>query len=592
MPKTLRLAGIILAAVLPLAGQTTPGTWRGYISDQKCGRSVDAACNKKCLDSGVPAVLIDDATGGVLTIANSDRVKPYPGAHVEVGGSLAANVLTVSRIKPFVATQAPSTSQKAAPAAADARKPSSHPVAIKRLDGSTISADEIDATVTRLMRAAKVTGVGIAIFNDGKIAFLKAYGVRDREKNLPLTPDSVMTAASLSKSAFAYMVMELVQQGTLDLDKPVYQYLPKPLPEYPAYKDLASDPRYKLITLRILLSHTAGFPNWRAFNGGKLNINFEPGTRFAYSGEGIDLAQFVVETVTGKPLNELMRQYLFEPLGMTRSSMVWNDGFEANFAVRHDEWERSLGPERRTRADAAGSMQTTLRDYAKFLQGVLQGGPLRPATKAQMLSPQIRINSKHEFPSLSEETTDENNAIHLSYGLGWGLYSTPYGQAFFKEGHDEGWRHYTVCFEKPKLGILIMTNSSNGEGIYKDLLETLLKNTFTPIEWEGFTPYSQLPVLPPPKEHHEIAIKPEVLERYVGRYEIEPGEVLTVTREGSHLFVQEKDSPKMEVFPESDHDFFAKGMDMQLSFDSKTGQHAAGLTLILKGASLPAKRTE
>ena len=202
MPKTLRLAGIILAAVLPLAGQTTPGTWRGYISDQKCGRSVDAACNKKCLDSGVPAVLLDDATGGVLTIANSDRVKPYPGAHVEVGGSLAANVLTVSRIKPFVATQAPSTSQKAAPAAST-HKPSSHPVAIKRLDGSTISATEIDATVTRLMRAAKVTGVGISIFNDGKIAYLKAYGMRDREKNLPLTPDSVMTAESLSKSAFA-----------------------------------------------------------------------------------------------------------------------------------------------------------------------------------------------------------------------------------------------------------------------------------------------------------------------------------------------------------------------------------------------------
>ena len=67
------------------------------------------------------------------------------------------------------------------------------------------------------------------------------------------------------------------------------------------------------------------------------------------------------------------------------------------------------------------------------------------------------------------------------------------GQAFFKEGHDEGWRHYTVMFEKPGIGIVVMTNSSNGEGIYKELLETLLRNTFTPIAWEGFTPYDQVP---------------------------------------------------------------------------------------------------
>src|SRR2546425_7286304 len=106
----------------------------------------------------------------------------------------------------------------------------------------------------------------------------------------------------------------------------------------------------------------------------------------------------------------------------------------------------------------------------------------------RMLSPQIRITSKHQFPTLATDTAEENDAIRLSYGLGWGLYSTPYGQAFFKEGHDEGWRHYTVMFEKPGIGIVVMTNSSNGEGIYKELLETLLRNTFTPIAWEGFTP--------------------------------------------------------------------------------------------------------
>jgi CubicO group peptidase (beta-lactamase class C family) len=127
-----------------------------------------------------------------------------------------------------------------------------------------------------------------------------------------------------------------------------------------------------------------------------------------------------------------------------------------------------------------------LRDYARFVEGVLSGTILDPKDRAVMLSPQIQIMSKHEFPSLSSETTLDNRAIHLSYGLGWGLYWTPYGQAFFKEGHDEGWRHYVVCFDQPKAGMLIMTNSSNGEDIYSRLLERLLGDTFTPLEWEGF----------------------------------------------------------------------------------------------------------
>jgi CubicO group peptidase (beta-lactamase class C family) len=375
---------------------------------------------------------------------------------------------------------------------------------VKRLDGSKITPAEIDGTVTHLMRAAEVTGVGIAIFNGRKAAYLKTYGVRDKEKNLPLTEDSVMTAASFSKVTFGYMVMQLVDQGILDLDKPVYQYLPKPLAEYPDYKDLSDDPRYQRISARMLLSHTSGFPNWRAFEEDhKLHIHFEPGSRYAYSGEGIVLLQLAVETVTKKPLEELMREHVFQPFGMTRSGMVWQSRFESDYANGYDERGRSLGPERRQKADAAGSMQTTLGDFTRFLQAVMQGSGMRKETRELMLSPQIRISSRHQFPTFENETTEENKAIRLSYGLGWGLYWTPYGKAFFKEGHDEGWRNYTVCFDKQKTGILIMTNSSNGEGIFKELLETLLKNTFTPIEWERYTPYNQLPPREPLKGREE-----------------------------------------------------------------------------------------
>ncbi len=403
-----------------------------------------------------------------------------------------------------------------------------------------------------------------------------------------------MTAASFTKSAFAYMVMRLVDQGVLGLDRPVYQYLPKPLPEYDNYKDLADDARYKKITARMLLDHSPGFPNWRWLEDDrKLRIHFEPGARFAYSGEGMNLLQLVVETITHKPLEQLMQENVFQPLGMTRTSMVWQDRFESDFANGYDEYGRSLGPHRNRTANSAGNMQTTVRDFSRFVQAVLSGEGLSKKSREAMLGPQIQIHSKHEFPSLNEETTDENDAIRLSYGLGWGLYWTPYGKAFFKEGHDEGWRNYTVCLDEKKNGVVIMTNSSNGEGIYKELLETLLKNTFTPIAWEGFTPYNQLPPRPVLKQHKRVQLDGAVLDRYVGRYGEPPDLILTIRREGDHLSIQENDEPKQELMPESEKDFYSTTSDDTLTFEVDAQGHTRQMILHLgEGKDMAIKRIE
>jgi CubicO group peptidase (beta-lactamase class C family) len=469
--------------------------------------------------------------------------------------------------------------------------------AVTRLDGSTISAAEIDATVTRLMNAAEVTGAGIAIFNHGKIAYMKAYGFRDKEKNLPLTVDSVMSGASLSKVAFTYLVLQLVDDGVLDLDKPVYQYLPKPLPEYPNYADLANDPRYRRVTARMLLSHTSGFANWRWFEDDrKLKIHFEPGSRYAYSGEGISLLQLVVETVTKTPLEDLIQQRVFQPLGMSRSSMVWQERFESDYANGYDEYGRSLGPLRQHKAGAAGSMSTTLADFSRFMQAVLDGRLLSPKTREQMLSPQIQIVSKHMFPTLNEETTEENKAIRLSSGLGWTLYWTPYGEAFTKGGHDDGWRHYTVCFDKPKTGIVIMTNSGNGEGIFEYLQETLLKNTFDPIAWENYTPYDKLPPRAPLTRHKQVAVDGKVLDRYVGRYAIPPNVVETVRREGDHLSVQESvdgnPEPKQDLLPESETNFFSATADDVYTFQSDSNGKVTAMILHTDGKDISIERVE
>jgi CubicO group peptidase (beta-lactamase class C family) len=415
--------------------------------------------------------------------------------------------------------------------------------------------------------------------------------MRDTEKQLPLTAESVMTSASLSKAAFATMVMRLADEGVVDVDKPLYRYLPKPLPEYSKYEDLRGDDRCKKLTLRILLSHTSGFPNWRAFEDDrKLKIHFEPGTRYAYSGEGIALAQFVVETVTGKSLTVLMEENLFRRLGMTRTGMVWRPEFESDFANGYDEYGRSLGPEKRSSPDAAGSMQTTLRDYAEFVSAVMRRSALSTAAAGKMFRPEVTIHSAHQFPSLAAETTTANDGIRLRYGMGWGLYSSPYGKAFFKEGHDEGWRHLALCFNNGS-GILIMTNSSNGEGIFKPLIDAVVGPTQFPFEWEGYTPYNLLPPLPKLKEHKTASLAPEQLKRVVGRYSRQPDLVFSVTEENGHLFIQENDETKQELLAESAQDFYSASSGDEYTFQPAGGA-AQVLVLHLEGRNLEFKRVQ
>jgi CubicO group peptidase (beta-lactamase class C family) len=472
-------------------------------------------------------------------------------------------------------------------------QPAAGQPSIKRLDGSVISPTEIDGTVLRLMQAADVCGIGISIINGGSVVYSKTYGFRDVQKKLPLTENSVLAAASFTKVAFACLVMQLVDSRALDLDKPVQEYLPKPLPDYQGYQDLAKDPRYRKISARMLLSHTAGFPNFRWLNDDlKLNINFEPGSRYAYSGEGIQLLQLVIETITGRPLKDLMQERVFAPLGMSRTSMVSEARFEDDYANGYDDWGRSLGHQQRKSADAAGSMQTTLRDFTAFMQAVIEGKGLRKPTRELMLTPQVRIASKHQFPTLSTDTGSENETIRLSYGLGWGLYWSPFGKAFFKEGHDEGFRNYTVVFDRPGDGIVIMTNSSNGEGIFKEILETLQGNTFTPIEWEGYTPYNELPPRKPLPVHTEVSLDPSLLDRLAGRYAIPPDLIITVTRKGSHLLLQENNEAPGELFPEAELRFFSKTSDDVITFDLDSRGKVLRMVIDTGGRSIPVNRVE
>lgn len=185
-----------------------------------------------------------------------------------------------------------------------------------------------------------------------------------------------------------------------------------------------------------------------------------------------------------------MRDRIFKPFGMTRTSMTWEEQFKDDLAIGYDEKQQPLGHKQRTSARAAGSMDTTISDFARFMGAVMQGKGITKRMKEVMLTPQVQINSKTQFPTFSPETTDENSSIKLAYGLGWGLFQTPYGKAYFKEGHDDGWENHAVAFPDKQIAIVLMSNSSNGDSIFKVLLEALLKDEYTPWKWEGYTPYN------------------------------------------------------------------------------------------------------
>lgn len=375
--------------------------------------------------------------------------------------------------------------------------------AVRRLDGTEIGAGALSARIEQLMKAADVHGLAVGVFNDREVVYLEAFGVKRTDTGEPLQTDTVFYGASLSKAVAAVLVMRLVEEGVLDLDTPLVKYLERPAHTYKASRpkawhedlsDLEGDVLHRKITARMCLSHTAGFPNWRWDEPDrKLRVRFEPGARYSYSGEGFTFLQRVFEERAGKPLEELMREKVFAPYGMATSSYTWQPGFEKNFCHGHSEAGEVLEKDKDNAPRSPSTLETTPEDYARFLRAVLRGDGLSAASWKEMFSPQVRLRSKTQFPTFSNETTGANDDIELSYGLGWGLLKTPYGWGAFKEGHGDGFEHYSIIFPESGLGVMILSNSANGESIFKDLLEVTIADTWTPWEWQNYIPWDQEP---------------------------------------------------------------------------------------------------
>jgi len=343
---------------------------------------------------------------------------------------------------------------------------------------------KLDAEIDRMMAVGKIQGVGVAVIDNGKVAHVVAKGERNA-KGEPLQTDTIMYAASVTKATFAYYVMMLVDEGKVDLDKPISTYLPKPLPEYKSYADLANDPRWQAITPRMLMTHSAGFPNFRWLNPDeKLDIKLTPGTRYAYSGEGINLMQFVIEQGLGLNVGEEMNRRLFQPLGMTRSSMVWRDDFAGNLADGQHEDGKWEAHDDRSSVKAAGSLDTTIADMAKLAAAMASGWGLSAKARAEWLKPSLPIVSAHEFPPFAPEDNPGNARIGLAAGIGVVTFQGPQGRAFMKGGHNEITDNILVCVEKGRRCVVILTNNEVGQRIFPPLVRAAIGETGAPWAWE------------------------------------------------------------------------------------------------------------
>lgn len=345
---------------------------------------------------------------------------------------------------------------------------------------------EIDAEVQRLMAREQVVGLAVAVIDDGEIVYVNTFGYANREEQRPLQRDTVMYGASLTKTAMAYLALQLVDEGRLDLDRPLAEYLPKPLPEYEAFAALAGDDRWRQLTARHVLNHATGFHNFRWLEDDQtLRFHFAPGERYAYSGEGFYLLQLVLEQGLDLDVGAEMQRRIFERFGMTRTSMQWRADFRPNLADGY-AMDGSFEPhDERSRVSAAGSMDTTINDQARMWAAFVNGEGLSVASRAELVRPQLSIRSAHQFPPLWTDTDARGPGINLAAGLGVVTFEDPEaGLMFFKGGHNDWTGNMAICQNARRRCVVFLGNSVRAELIYPELARFILGETAMPWWWE------------------------------------------------------------------------------------------------------------
>lgn len=432
-------------------------------------------------------------------------------------------------------------------------------------------------TLAVRMASLHVPGVSIAVIHDGRLEWARGFGV-SKIGGPALTPNTLFQAASISKPVTAMGVLHWVQMGKLDLDADVNQTLKRWKIPASALAD------GKPVTARELLNHSAGLtvhgfggyvagaplPNLAQIldglppaNSPAIRIDTVPGTIWRYSGGGYVVLQQLMEDLSGEPFARLMQETVLDPIGMTHSTYLQPipERRVAELAVPYGMDGKPIkgGPHVYPEMAPAG-LWTTPTDLARF---------------AMEIQRSLRGNSNRVLSASTTRLMLTGGLNHWGLGLGLG---GPKDHPFFEHsGANAGYRCELTVYEAGD-GVIIMTNADSGGQLAEELRRTIAHE----YAWPDFQP----------KVYRVIHVDPRQFDLLTGSYQLQPGSFVTISREGNQLFSQATGRRQTEIFPESEHDYFATDIDARMTFDMGDQGRAARLVLHQDGQDRTASRLD
>ena len=418
----------------------------------------------------------------------------------------------------------------------------------------------MDEVVRASFEADEFTGA-VLVARDGEVLLDRGYGFANREWSVPNDGDTKFRLGSVTKQFTAVAIMLLNERGLVDLDAPVKTYLP----DAPAAWDG--------VTVRHLLTHTAGVPNFTDFDDygasktlpatmdsliGRFRdrpLDFQPGEGWSYSNSGYILLTAIVEKASGKSYAEFVAETLFQPLGMADS------GYDSHAAVLP---RRASGyaPTARGIVNAdyidmsipqgAGALYSTTRDLLKWEQGLFGGRLLTPASLALLTTP---VRNQYAF-GLAVTQAGGNTTIAHSGGI-------------------EGFNTHMAWDPDRRMTVIVLGNL-NGPGS-----DQVAGSLMALARGETVTLAS---------ERQAVAVAPEVLRSYEGVYELAPTFAITISVVDGKLMAQATGQDAFELHPESDSRFFLTVVDAQITFTRDAAGAVDGLILHQGGRDSPAPR--
>ena len=419
--------------------------------------------------------------------------------------------------------------------------------------------DHADTTFDLLdrMRFYHVPGVSVAVVDGDRVVWAKGFGVKAFGGTDAVDTSTLFLAGSISKPVFATGLLKLVEQGKLDLDRDVNEYLRSwHLPESPFTRD-------QKVTLRRILSHNAGLTVWgfpgytpgtpiptvqQVLNGEKpanteaVRNDTTPGSRWRYSGGGITIAQLVTTDVTGEPFPALMNRLVLQPARMTHSSYENPPSAASSrfVASGHEKPDTVVGGGYHVYPEmAAAGLWTTASDLARWGIAISRayngatGGVLSTATVKQMLTPQVDVGQQFAGP------------VPSSWGLGVELRGSGDSLRFSHGGRDEGFVADLVIWPVQRKGIVVMTNGVSGALIQE------IERAFS-AEY-GLT-------TAPRMEKRLASVAPATLDSLPGEYRITRGQStikIWITRRAGDLWLANTNDPTVvRLLPQGTDSFF------------------------------------